>query len=232
MKPDNHQKTFTIDRRNFIAKTIHFVAGIGVLCGPLLTVVKHAWAQTKRIILPKGTPMSSLVGKNPATLDTRNLEVIPLEKFETMGLTDHEVNLNQWRLEIKGRVKKPLRMTYSQLQALPAIERNVILICPGFFSNYGRWKGISVRELIREAEAEPGITRVSFRGPEGRYAKEESFSIDEINSDKVFLAYQVNGQALPQKHGFPLRVVAEDHYGAAWVKFVHQVEVYKLKNPQ
>jgi len=78
------------------------------------------------------------------------------------------------------------------------IERNVLLICPGFFSNFGRWKGISVRELLREAEAEPGVTRVSFRGPEGRYTKEESFSIDKINSDKVYLAYQVKGQALPK----------------------------------
>ena len=232
MKPDNHQKTFKVNRRNFIGKTIYFVAGIGVLCGPLLTVVKRVWAQTKRIILPRGTPMFSLIGKNPATLDTRNLQVIPLEKFETMGLTDHEVDLDQWRLEIKGSVKKPLRMTYSQLLALPAIERNVLLICPGFFSNFGRWKGISVRELLRKAEAEPGVTRVSFRGPEGRYAKEEQFSIDEINSDKVFLAYQVNGQALPQKHGFPLRVVAEDHYGAEWVKFVHRIEVHKVKLSQ
>jgi DMSO/TMAO reductase YedYZ molybdopterin-dependent catalytic subunit len=228
MKPDNHQKTFTVDRRNFIRKTIHFFAGIGLFFAPILTVVKKVWAQTKRIILPKDTPMSSLVGKNPATLDTRNLEVIPLEQFETMGLTDHEVDLNQWRLEIKGRVKKPLRLTYSQLLARPALERNVLLICPGFFSNFGRWKGISVKELLREAEAEPGVTRVSFRGPEGRYAKVEQFPIDEINSDKVFLAYQVNGQALPQKHGFPLRVVAEDHYGFEWVKFVHQVEVYKV----
>jgi DMSO/TMAO reductase YedYZ molybdopterin-dependent catalytic subunit len=74
-------------------------------------------------------------------------------------------------------------MTYSQLLARPAIERNVILICPGFFTNHDRWKGISVAQLLREADAETGITHVSFRGPEGRYAKEEQFSIEEINSD-------------------------------------------------
>ncbi|UCD81652.1 MAG: molybdopterin-dependent oxidoreductase, partial [Desulfobacterales bacterium] len=108
----------------------------------------------------------------------------------------------------------------------------VLLICPGFFTNHGRWRGISVKELLRQADADADTTHVSFRGPEGRYAKMEQFSIDEINSDKVFLAYQVNGQALPQKHGFPLRVVAEDHYGAEWVKFVHRIEVHKVKPPQ
>jgi len=232
MIPDNHQKIFTVDRRNFIGKTFYFVAGLGFLFGPLLTAAKNVWAQTKRIILPKDTPMSSLVNRNPATLDARNLEVIPLEKFETMGLTDHEVDLDRWRLEITGRVQKPLQMTYSQLLTLPAIERNVLLICPGFFTNHGRWRGISVKELLRQADADAGATHVSFRGPEGRYAKVEQFSIDEINSDKVFLAYQINGQALPQKHGFPLRVVAEDHYGAEWVKFVHRIEVHKVKLSQ
>jgi DMSO/TMAO reductase YedYZ molybdopterin-dependent catalytic subunit len=232
VKPEDQKKAFTVDRRNFISKSIHFFADIGLLCGPLLTVVKNVWARTKRIILPKDTPMSSLVSKNPAALDTRNLQVIPLEKFETMGLTDHEVDLNRWRLEITGRVQKPLRMAYSQLLALPAIERNVLLICPGFFTDHGRWRGISVKPLLREAEAETAVTHVSFRGPDGRYAKEEQFSIDEVNSDKVFLAYQVNRRALPQKHGFPLRVVAEDHYGTKWVEFVHHIEVHKLNNPQ
>jgi sulfoxide reductase catalytic subunit YedY len=43
----------------------------------------------------------------------------------------------------------------------------------------------------------------------------------------VFLAYQVNGQALPKKHGFPLRVVAEGYYGGDWVKYVYKVVAHK-----
>ncbi|MFH1083362.1 MAG: molybdopterin-dependent oxidoreductase [Pseudomonadota bacterium] len=46
-------------------------------------------------------------------------------------------------------------------------------------------------------------------------------------ADKIFLAYQVNGVPLPQKHGFPLRLVAEDHYGHEWVKYVHRITVEK-----
>ena len=228
MKPDNQKEIFTADRRNFIRKTIHFVAGIGLLFGPLMTAIQKVWARTKRIILPRDTQMSSLVNRNPATLDTRHLEVIPLEKFETMGLTDHQVNLDQWRLEVSGAVQKPLKLTYSQLLKLPSIEKNVLLICPGFFTNHGRWKGISVMELLKLALTEQGITHVSFRGPAGRYAKVERFPINEITSNKVFLAYQVNGKVLPGKHGYPLRVVAEDHYGAEWVKFVQKIEAHRI----
>ena len=105
----------------------------------------------------------------------------------------------------------------------------MLLICPGFFSNHGRWKGISVTQLLKLAQPESGITHVTFRGPPGRYEKTERFPLEAINTDKVFLAYQVNGQMLPRKHGFPLRLVAEDHYGSQWVKYVHEVEAYKVE---
>jgi DMSO/TMAO reductase YedYZ molybdopterin-dependent catalytic subunit len=226
MKSNRGKTDPPVTRRHFIKRTIRLLAGIGLFLCSLPTAFQRAWAKTKRIILPKDTKMSSLVDRNPATLDARNLEVIPLEDFETMGLTDHQVNLDQWRLEVAGKVKKPLKLTYAQLLNLPPIEKNVLLICPGFFTNHGRWKGISVTKLLEMAEAEAGITHVSFRGPAGRYAKAERFPIDEINANKIFLAYQVNGKVLPEKHGYPLRVVAEDHYGSEWVKYVHKIEAH------
>jgi len=216
-------------RRYFIKKAFLFFAATGLFISPVFTWFRKAWANSKRIILPKNTKMASLVDQNPAALDARNLEVIPLNDFETMGLTDHEVNLDTWRLEVVGEVKNPLKIPFSQLITLPAIERNVLLICPGFFTNHGRWKGISIAELLKLAGADEGITHVSIRGPEGRYAKMERFPIAEIISNQVFLAYQVNGQKLPRKHGFPLRTVAEDHYGSEWVKFVHRIEAHKVE---
>ena len=228
MKTDAEKKESSASRRRFIKQMIRLFAGIGLFLAPLSTVIKRAWAEAKRIVLPKGTRLSSLIDRNPAELDTRNLEVLPLAEFETMGLTDHKTDLDQWRLEVSGAVRKPLKLTYSQLLELPTIERNVLLICPGFFTNHGRWKGIAVSDLLKMAEAQAGITHVSFRGPAGRYAKTERFPIEEIIAGKVFLAYQVNGKVLPQKHGYPLRVVAEDHYGDEWVKYVHKIEFHRV----
>ena len=70
-------------RRQFIKFTIEFLVGLGVFFSTIGLWLKKAYAQTKRIIVPKGTSMSSLRDKNPATLDTRNLEIIPLKNFET-----------------------------------------------------------------------------------------------------------------------------------------------------
>jgi sulfoxide reductase catalytic subunit YedY len=217
-------------RRSFLGIVLRVTAGFMLWLNPAVSLIHRAYAQTKRIILPKGTKMTSLVDKNPADLDTRNIEVIPLTEFETMGLTDHKTDLNTWRLKVAGKVRKPVQLTYDQVLELPFIERNVLLICPGFFTNHGKWKGISVLELFKLAEADSEITHVTFRGPPGRYEKTERFPMAEVAASKIFLAYWVNGQALPRKHGFPLRVVAEDHYGSEWVKYVHEVEAFKVES--
>ena len=168
---------------------------------------------------------ASMLYRNPADLDIRNLNITPLDDFKTMGITNHKTDLNIWRLGIEGWVERPFYLTYSQILALPAFERNVLLICPGFFANNGRWKGISLIPLLEKAKIKEGTTMVSFSGPEGIYERTQSFHLKDVLSNKVFLAYGVNGKPLPMKHGFPLRVVAQGHYGFNWIKYVHKVSV-------
>ena len=211
------------NRRNFLKKTLKSFVGLGLLFSPFVNGVQLVYGKAKKIILPKGTDRKTLIDKNPRSLDTRNLEITPLKDFETMGVTDYDVNFDDWRLKVSGRIEAPIKLAYSQILALPPIERDVLLICPGFFANHGKWKGFSIGKLLKKAKVAKGVTHVSFSGPAGKY--EESFPIEDIYSNKVFLAYGVNGEILPEKHGFPLRVVAESYYGSDWVKFVSHVNV-------
>jgi sulfoxide reductase catalytic subunit YedY len=165
---------------------------------------------------------------DPAQLDTRNLAPTPLKDFETMGDTGYTVNLDTWRLEVAGRVGTPLSLTYSQIVDLSPFERDVLLICPGFFAYVGRWKGISLRTLIEKAQMLKDVTHVTLSATRAAGGNKEKFPIADILSDKVFLAFGVNGQALPKKHGFPLRVVAEGYHGSVWVKYVNRVMLEKI----
>ena len=76
----------------------------------------------------------------------------------------------------------------------------------------------------------PECITLKARGVDSLFsiAKVERFPIDAVLSNQVFLAYAVNGKTLPQKHGFPLRVVAEGYYGSDWVKYVYQMKVERL----
>jgi len=213
------------ERRQFLKTVLGISAGAGILLNPFFSIFRSLRAGERRTILPQGTKRESLAHRNPADLDTRNLDMTPLKDFQTMGTTDYKVDVEKWRLEVAGRVKKPLALTYSQIQALPSTERRVLLICPGFFANHGLWKGILLEDLFQRAEAESDATHVTFASPEGAFGRKQKFSMGEISARKVFLAYGVNGEPLPQKHGFPLRVVAEGHYGSSWIKYVSQIKV-------
>ena len=202
---------------------------IGVFFNPVFSGIKSAYAKAKRILVPRGTEMKSLIGEDPADLDTRDLEIIPLKNFETMGDTGQDVNLEQWRLEITGKVKRPFKLTYSQILELPAIERKILMICPGVFANQGLWKGVSIWSLLQMAGLQEGITHVTLRGSGSNSEKVDRFELEYVRSNKVILAYQVNGKVLPQKHGFALRAVAEDKYGSTWTKYVHTVEADIVK---
>jgi sulfoxide reductase catalytic subunit YedY len=215
------------NRRRFIKRIIGFVSGMGLLLGVLTSGVRAVFAKAKKIILPKGTRMETLVGKNPANLDTRNLYLTPVEEFETMGLDDHAVDLKKWQLEISGLVQLPVKLKFAQITDIPFVEKDVLLICPGFFAYHARWKGVSVAKLLDMAQVSPDVTHVAFSGPMGSYEKTERFPIEDIRTGKIFLAYNVNGRVLPRIHGFPLRVVAEDYYGGDWVKYVYKITAIK-----
>jgi DMSO/TMAO reductase YedYZ molybdopterin-dependent catalytic subunit len=214
-----------MSKRRFLKISIKFITGISLLVNPLFSWIRLVQAKVQKMILPKDFPRKDLVDKNPADLDTHELDITPLKDFGTMGITDQETNLDVWRLKVEGLVERPFQLTYSQILALPSIERNILLICPGFFANHGHWKGISMTVLLEKAKVKDGATLVTIRGPEGNYEKTERFYLKDALSDKVFLAYEVNGKPLPKKHGFPLRVVAEGHYGFTWVKYVHKITI-------
>jgi sulfoxide reductase catalytic subunit YedY len=211
-------------RREFFRTLLKLITGMGVFLGSLALPIRWAYSNAERIILPEGTKRETLIDKDPKSLDTSNLEITPLRDFGTMGLTDFEVNMKEWHLGVAGKVKTPLQLTYSEILSLPSVEKNVLLICPGFFANYGQWRGVSMKDLLSRAVMESGVTHIIFyAGPEGTYKRE--FPVADVLANRVFLAYRVNGEALPIRDGYPLRVVAEGYYGSDWIKYVSKMSV-------
>jgi DMSO/TMAO reductase YedYZ molybdopterin-dependent catalytic subunit len=179
------------------------------------------WAKTKQL-LPKGFPKNQLVTMDPANIDNRNLEIDPLKQFGTMGPTDVAIDVKTYRLKVTGKVERPLSLSYDQILEYPSMTETVLLICPAFFSINGRWTGVHVHTLLQEARIKKEAQHVDVNGA-GR--KSVSIPVKMIQQKKIFLAYEVNGVTLPQKHGFPIRLVYEDEYGSSWVKYVDEIVV-------
>jgi len=210
------------NRRGFFKQAIAALTAAGVQFAPLRYLIDFAHGQNAKTVVPKDIPWTDLRNWDPKGLDTTNLPITPIENFGAMGLEDYSADLEAWRLIIEGEVDKPLSLPYTDVLNLPSVERAVLMICPGFFVNHGLWTGVSVPGLLKSAAVRKGVTHVTFTGPEGPYAKSHRVPLSEALSDQVFVAYKVNGARLPQKHGFPLRLVAEGYYGYDWVKYVYK----------
>jgi DMSO/TMAO reductase YedYZ molybdopterin-dependent catalytic subunit len=186
-----------------------------------LPFVSVLWARTKKI-LPKGLEGSRLKDMNPAEIDNRNLDVDPLGKFGTMGPTDVAVDMKTYQLKITGAVDHSLSLSYDRIRKYPSMTETVLLICPGVFANNGQWTGVSLKTLLQEARIKKDAKYVAVKGAHG---KKVQIPLKDLDRKKIFLAYRVNGEILPQKHGFPLRLVYEDAYGLDWIKYVDELAI-------
>ena len=61
-----------------------------------------------------------------------------------------------------------------------------------------------------------------------RFAR--SMSLDEALDPRNLLCYEMNGEPLPEKNGFPIRLIAPGWYGVANVKWLTRIEVRKQRH--
>jgi len=187
--------------------------------------IPRALAETGKRILDKDTDPATLIYEDPKNLDTSNLPVMPLDEFGTMGDIEIDIPAEDWSLRITGAVESEQRISYQELTSLPSIEREVLLVCPGVFVNHGRWKGVPLSELVRRAGPTVRDGHIIVRGRSRSGDQSQRFDLSDMDSGGLLLAYSVNGRTLPRRHGYPVRLVAENHMGYQWTKYVFEIEV-------
>jgi hypothetical protein len=140
-----------------------------------------------------------------------------------------DLNQEQWRLHVKGEVKKPLNLGWRDVLNRDSFDQVVTLMCIDTLSggdSLGNavWRGISLKRLLADAEIDDELARdVVFRGADGY---DDSIPFQRAMQDDVMLAYLMNGEKLPKEHGFPLRLIVPGLYGIKNVKWITEIEVY------
>jgi DMSO/TMAO reductase YedYZ molybdopterin-dependent catalytic subunit len=154
-------------------------------------------------------------------VDNSNLPITPADKLHTTG-NPPPVDISSYHLEVGGLVDHPLSLSYDEFKSLPTVTETVLLICPAFFVDNAQWTGVPVASLLKSAGVQARANKVTFIGLDGY---REMLPIDDVQNEGVFLAYSVNGQALPVEQGFPLRLVLKGRLGDLWVKWVQSIQV-------
>jgi hypothetical protein len=172
---------------------------------------------------PAPTPMHTkeeLIYLDPAEVGETGLPITPIEKINRTGRSP-EIDIEKYRLVVDGAVENPLSLSYEAIMAYPEKTDVVLLVCPGFFVDNAQWSGVPVSLILEEANPKPGAKEVRFHA--GSYRS--ILTLEEAQREGTYLAHHVNGQVLPEEHGFPLRLVAEGEYGSRWVKWLDRIEV-------
>ena len=161
-------------------------------------------------------------GTNFDRFDNSTLPVTPLEELHITGAAP-EVNIEDYRLVVDGLVETPLSLTYVAILDYPTVTEVVLLVCPGFFTDNAEWTGVPVTTILAEAGIKPEASEVTFHALGSEY--KVVLPLNVVQQDGVFLAHTVNGQVLPAKHGYPLRLVVKGNYGYDWIKWVKRIEI-------
>ena len=173
--------------------------------------------------------------------------ITPIDQFFVRThVTVPTVDPGEWRLNVGGVVERPQMLTIGELKRLPAVEIVSVLECAGNGRRFyepsvpglqwangavgnARWRGVRLADLLKQAGVKESAREVLFDGadvPIGTMPDfQRSIPLARALDPNVVLAYEMNGETLPAKHGFPLRVVTPGWSGHAWTKWLTSISV-------
>lgn len=154
--------------------------------------------------------------------------ITPTENFYTVSKNsvDPRVNADNWILVVEGEVETEIGFTYDDILEMESVTQITTLECisnsvGGEFISNGEWTGVPLRAILEEAGVRDGVVDISLHA-EDDYS--DSIPLEKAMTDDVILAYQINGETLPDEHGYPLRLIVPGIYGMKHVKWINRIE--------
>lgn len=158
------------------------------------------------------------------------------------------VDLNTYRLRVRGRVKAELSVSLDELKRMGAASEIVAVNqCSGnsrgFFSprvfgaqlgngsmGNARWVGLPLRTLLERAGVSAGAKQVTFNGLDTPFLPTtpdfvKALDLEVAMAPEVLLAWGMNGEDIPMLNGYPLKLIVPGYFGTYWVKHLSDIEV-------
>src|SRR5437763_65945 len=145
----------------------------------------------------------------------------------TKNVVDPAVNVDLWHLEIGGLVQNPATWRLQDLVGFKPTTQETTLMCisngldAGLISN-AVWKGLPLRDLLDQAGVLAHAARVRLQGVDN-YT--DTIPLERAMEPTTLLAYEMNGVPLPDRHGYPMRVIVPGYFGEKNVKWLTKIEV-------
>lgn len=208
-------------RRTFLTAVAGSVAaaGLATVGAQRINAGKALALRRDGIALPR--PTAPLPPPAPSTrfaVDGLSPILTPTEEFFRIDarLNPLQLDASDHIVRIRGMVDRPYELTYQELLDLAVVEADVTLCCVsnevgGPLIGTARWQGVPLTDVLDRAGVQEGADQVVGRAVDTWTA---GFPLEAANDGRVaLLAIGMNGQPLPARHGFPVRLVVEGLYG-------------------
>jgi DMSO/TMAO reductase YedYZ molybdopterin-dependent catalytic subunit len=148
-----------------------------------------------------------------------------MENFPSYSITYNQTGAfpavsdpTKWSLNIGGMVRKPVRLTLREIEALPSLTYTVKHHCVEGWTAVGTWTGVPLST----------ITALVQPTAEARYLRFDSFDSGYYNGwdltsamhPQTILAYAWNDRPLLMNHGAPLRLYSPIKLGYKLTKYL------------
>jgi DMSO/TMAO reductase YedYZ molybdopterin-dependent catalytic subunit len=243
-------RTAGLRRRTFLQGAALSVPAVSALAGRALPAADGSPAGYPRVITRQVNP-DNIEFAFP-TLDSF---LTPNEQFYIRShFNVPELTAGEWKLRVEGHVERPFEIGFDELRKLETRTETALLECAGNgrvllqplqaglrweqggVSN-AEWTGVPLALLLDRAGVKQGAVEVILEGydmgrvgpPSPASAGEISFArslpLAKARQPNVLLAWEMNGEELTPRHGFPVRAVVPGWYGMASIKWLKRIVV-------
>ncbi|TAK87724.1 MAG: molybdopterin-binding protein [Betaproteobacteria bacterium] len=114
-----------------------------------------------------------------------------------------QVDADTYRLEVTGLVADRHAWTLAELRAMPQTDQVTRHICVEGWSAIGKWGGVTFSNFLYSIGADTSAKYVGFKCADGYYT---SIDMPTALHPQTLLALIYDGQPLPPKYGFPMKL--------------------------
>jgi DMSO/TMAO reductase YedYZ molybdopterin-dependent catalytic subunit len=223
------------DRRRFLIASAGTLVGAVAVgrYGRLLLDAQHPAGVVSTSRLPAAlTRVPALAADQMLSAPGLTPLVVPNDSFYRIdtALLVPQVDVESWKLDVKGMVDKPLTFTYDQLLAMPLFEQYVTLACVSnkvgdHLVGNALWTGVRLKDVLETAGVQAGATQVVGRSVDG-FTVGFPTSWAMAPEREPMIAVGMNRDLLPANHGFPARLIVPGLYGyVSATKWLRSIEL-------
>jgi len=146
-----------------------------------------------------------------------------------------------YRLVVDGLVNEPLSLSYTDLLDLPQVTQLSDFHCvEGWSVKDLRWSGFRFSEIVKKTKPKPEARYAIFHAlgttrsrPGGLDHYVESLPLARLLDPEreCLLALSLEGKALTDQHGAPLRLISPYDLGYKGTKFLRKIEFSDRERP-